>query len=281
MRTPDYLLRQALRRAIVPAGDPMLRHATPETVMALSPEDLRAYYTATFRPDLTTIVVVGDVTVEEARRVVEATFGAWHAPGPTPQIDLPLIGPSKASRIRIPDSTSLQDRVTLAETFALPVTSPDRYALLLGNVILGGGFSSRLYQDLRIRTGYVYSVSSDLDWSRSRADYLVSFGADGANVEKARQLVVRDLKEMQTNPVSDAELTRARAEQLRRLSMERASVGGIAGQYLRLANLGLPLNSAQIAASRYLAITANDIQQAFATWIRPDDLAEGVKAPTE
>ncbi|HEX3574942.1 MAG TPA: pitrilysin family protein, partial [Rhodopila sp.] len=182
MRTPDYLLRQALRRAIVPDGDPMLRHATPQTVMALSPADLRTYYAATFRPDLTTIVVVGDVSVEEVRRVVEATFGAWRVPGPTPQIDLPLIGPNKPSRIRIPDSTSRQDRVTLAETFALPVTSPDRYTLLLGNVILGGGFSSRLYQDLRIRTGYVYSVGSDLDWSRSRADYLVSFGADGANV---------------------------------------------------------------------------------------------------
>lgn len=279
LRTPDYLFRQAVKRAIVPEGDPTLRQPTPGSVMALRPEDLRAYYAATFRPDLTTIVVVGDVTAEQARRVVDETFGGWRAAGSAPAIDLPSIGPNPPSRARVPDSSSVQDSVSLAETVPLPVTSPDRYALLLGNTILGSGFSSRLYQDLRIKSGYVYSVSSDLDWSRVRADYSVSFGADAENVDKARALVLRDLKDMQTNPVSDAELTRAKAELLRRLPMQRASIGGIAGQYLRLAELGLPLDSQQTAAERYLTTTATDIQLAFAAWIRPDDLAQVVKGP--
>jgi zinc protease len=279
LHTPNYLFRHSVRQATVPAGDPTLRHATPETVMALRPEDVRAYYDATFRPDLTTIVVVGDVTAEQVRRVAGETFGGWRAAGPVPAIDLPPIGPNKASFARVPDSSSLQDSVSLAESFALPVTSPDRYALLLGNVILSSGFSSRLYQDLRIKSGYVYSVSSDLDWSRTRADYSVSFGADAANVDQARALVLRDLKAMQSKPVSDAELMRAKAELLRRLPMQRASVGGIAGQYLQLAELGLPLDSPRIAARRYGAITAAEIQEAFANWIRPDDLAQVVKGP--
>ena len=112
--------------------------------MALRLEDVRAYYAATFRPDLTTIVVVGDVSAEQARRVVSDTFGTWQATGATPGIDLPQVAPSKSSRTRVPDSDSLQDRVTLAETLTLPVTSPDRYSLMLGNVILGSGFTSRL-----------------------------------------------------------------------------------------------------------------------------------------
>ncbi|HEY1410821.1 MAG TPA: insulinase family protein, partial [Rhodopila sp.] len=281
MRTPDYLVHQTLKRAIVPDGDPSLRQPTPDTLMTLRPKDLRAYYEAAFRPDLTTIVVIGDVTVEEARRVVAETFGAWHAIGTAPAIDLPPIGPNRSSRARVPDPSALQDSVTLAETLPVPVSSPDRYTLLLGNVILGSGFSSRLYQDLRVRSGYVYTVSSDLDWTRYRADYSVSFGADTENVEKARQLVLRDLKDMQTTPVTDAELTRAKAELLRRLPMQRARVGTIARQYLFLSDLGLPLDSAQRAAARYLAITAPEIQQAFATWIRPDDLAQAVKGPAE
>ncbi len=281
LRTPDYLVRRALKQAIVPDGDPTLRQSTPESVMALQPEDVRAYYAATFRPDLTTIVVVGDVTAEQARRVVSDTFGTWQATGATPSIDLPPVAPSKSSYTRVADSDSLQDRVTLAETLTLPVTSPDRYSLMLGNVILGSGFTSRLYQDLRIRTGYVYSVGSDFDWSRSRADYSVSFGADTENVEKARQLILRDLRDMQTSPVSAPELTRAKAEILRSLPMQRASIGAIAGQYLRLTDLGLPLDSAQRAAERYLAMTAPEIQQAFATWIRPEDLAQAVKGPAE
>jgi zinc protease len=266
---------------MLPEGDPALRHPTPDTVMALQPDDLRAYYAATFRPDLTTIVIVGDVMPAEARRVVAETFGAWQATGPAPAIDLPPIGPNPPSRANVPDSSSLQDTVALAEVLTLPVGSPDRYPLVLGNVILGSGFTSRLYQDLRIRSGYVYSVSSAMDWSRTRADYSVSFGADPGNVEKARQLVLRDLKDLQTNPVSDAELTRAKAELLRRLPMQRASVGGIAGRFLQLTELGLPLDSPQVAARRYLAITAPEIQQAFAHWLRPDDLVEIIRGPSE
>jgi zinc protease len=281
LKTPGYLERMALKRAIAPDGDPSLRQSTPDSVMSLRPEDLRAYYNATFRPDLTTIVIVGDITVEQARQVVGETFGGWAASGPTPVIDLPPVEPSKPSRVRVADGSALQDSVTLTETLAVPVSSPDRYTLLLGNVILGSGFSSRLYRDLRIQSGYVYSVGSDLDWSRARADYSVSFGADGVNVEKARGLVLRDLKAMQTVPVSDAELNRAKAEVMRRLPMQRASVHGIAGEYLHLAELGLPLDSAQRAAERYLAITAPEIQQAFSTWLRPDDLAEAVKGPAE
>jgi zinc protease len=281
LKTPDYLVHQALARAIMPEGDPALRQVTPESVRALRPEDLRGYYAATFRPDLTTIVVVGDVTVEQARRVVSETFGGWTAAGPTPAIDLPPIAPNKPSAARVLDSATLQSRVTLAETLALPVTSPDRYALILGNVVLGSGFSSRLYQDLRVRSGYVYSVGSSLDWSRFRTDYSVSFGADAENIEKSRQLILRDLKDLQVKPVSDAELTRAKAELLRRLPMQRASVSGIAGQYLRYVELGMPLNTAQIGAERYLSMSAADIQQAFATWIRPDDLAQAIKGPAE
>jgi zinc protease len=277
--SPSYLFRQAVKRAIMPEGDPTLREPTPESVMALQPTDIKAYYDATFRPDLTTIIVLGDVTPEQARRVVAETFGGWHGEGPTPAIDLPPVGPNKPSQARVPDSSTLQDSVYLAETVQLPVASPDRYPLMLGNVILGGGFSSRLYRDLRIKSGYVYSVNSELDWSRTRGDYGVSFGADGENVDKARQLVVRDIKDMQTTPVSDAELNRAKAEQLRRIPMRRDSIGGLAGQYLRLSDLGLPFDDEQTLAAHYLNITAADIQHAFATWLRPGDLAQVVRGP--
>ena len=279
LHSPSYLFRQAVKRAIMPEGDPTLREPTPESVTALQPTDVKAYYDATFRPDLTTIVVLGDVTPEQARRVVGETFGGWHGEGPTPAIELPPVGPNKPSQARVPDSSTLQDSVYLAETVQLPVASPDRYPLMLGNVILGGGFSSRLYRDLRIKSGYVYSVSSELDWSRTRGDYGVSFGADGENVEKARQLVVRDLRDMQTTPVSEGELNRAKAEQLRRIPMQRDSIGGIAGQYLRLSDLGLPFDDEQTLAAHYLHITAADIQHAFATWLRPGDLAEVVRGP--
>lgn len=279
LHSPQYLFRLAIERAILPEDDPVLRHPTPESVMALGPEDVRAYYDATMRPDLTTIVVLGDITPEAARQAIEAAFGGWHAEGPAPDIDLPPVGPNKPSQAHVADAGDQHDSVALAEIVGLPIGSQERYRLLLGNTILGSGFSSRLYRDLRIHSGYVYSVSSDFDWSRTRADYSVSFGADPQNVEKARAAVLWNLKQMQTAPVPEGELTRAKAELLRQLQMQRASIGAVASQYLRLSELGLPLDAAARAANAYAAITAEEVRDAFAHWVRPDDLAVVFKGP--
>jgi zinc protease len=277
--TPDYKFERAAQRAIVPPGDASLREATQATITALRPDDVATYRAAAYRPDLTTLVVIGDVTPEQARRVVADTFGDWRADGLPPDIDLPPVGASPASQARVPDESSLQDSVALTESITLPIANADRYKLILGNIVLGDGFASRLYRDLRGSAGYVYSVDSVFDWSRTRGDYTVEFGADPRNVERARALVLRDLKDMRTTPVSDAELTRAKSSILRWLPMQRASVPAIAARLLRLADLGLPLDSNTTVAARYLDISARDIEDAFATWVRPDDLSEVVKGP--
>ncbi len=279
LHSPDYLFKRAVERAVVPVGDPQLRQPTPQSMMALKLEDVRAYYAGAYRPDLTTIVVTGDVTPEQAERVVQADFGGWHASGPMPSIDLPPIGPNKPSSAHVPDSSSLQDSVALTESVQLPVTNPDRYNLMVGNTILGSGFSSRLYRDLRVKSGYVYSVESQIDWSRTRCEYSVSFGADPDKVGRARALVVQDVRDLQSNPVSDTELTRAKAQMLRRLPMQRDSVDSVAALYLRLVELGLPLETPQVAAQHYYDATAAQVQAAFKTYLRPDDLAQVVKGP--
>ncbi len=279
LHSPDYLFKRAVQRAVVPDGDPQLRQPTPQSMMTLKLEDVRAYYAAAYRPDLTTIVVAGDVTPEAARRVVEASFGGWHAAGPTPAIDLPAIGPNKTSAAHVPDSSSLQDSVALSETVQLPVTNPDRYNLMVGNTILGSGFSSRLYRDLRVKSGYVYSVDSQLDWTRTRCNYSVDFGADPDNVGKARAMVMQDIRDLQANPVSGTELTRAKAQMLRRLPMQRASVDAVASLYLRLIDLGLPLDTPQVAAQHYYDATPETVRAAFKAYLRPDDLAQVVKGP--
>jgi zinc protease len=179
----------------------------------------------------------------------------------------------------VPDSSSVQDSVVLTESLPISVRDPDRYTLMLGNTILGAGFSSRLYNDLRVRGGLVYTVESALDWTRTRCTYSVSFGADPDKVNQAAALAVRDIAQMQTTPVSDAELTRAKAQTLRRLPMQRASVEGLARLYLRLIDLDLPLDTPHIAAQHYFDTTAASLQAAYAKWLRPTDLARVVKGP--
>ena len=114
LTSPSYLSGRALRAALFPNDDPTLREALPETINAIGMKDVRDYYNAAFRPDLTTIVVIGKVMPRQAKTIIEKYFGAWAATGPAPATVLPP-APVNASAVRaVPDSSRVQDRVTLA-----------------------------------------------------------------------------------------------------------------------------------------------------------------------
>ena len=240
----------------------------------------RDYYNQAFRPDLTSIVVIGKVTPAQAKSVVEKYFGGWTAKGKPPLTDLPVIPPNKPSQAVVPDKTSQQDTVVLAQSLGLNLFSPDRYALELGNQVLGQGFyASRLYRDLRDKTGLVYTVNSDINLGRTRGFYQVVYGCDPDKVAQARAIVIRDLKQMQSMPVSEVELQRAKALILRGIPLQQASVDSIADSLLNDSVNGQPLDQPMIMARRVLALDAPDVQAAYKQWLRPDDLVEVVKGP--
>ena len=280
LASPDFLTDQALHAALFPKKDPTLRHATPESVKRLTLAEVKNYYRRTFRPDLTTIVVIGNVTPEEARQVIEKHFGAWTASGSVPDTVLPAVPLNRVSSIAVPDSSRLQVSVELAETLGLNRFHADYYALELGNHVLGGGFyATRYYRDLRENGGLVYSVFSSLELGKTRGIYEVDYACDPQNVSKARGIIERELKEMQTIPVTAAELERAKALLLREIPLSESSTETIAAGMLARATLGLPLDEPVRAARRYVALTPEEVRAAFAKWIRPDDLVQVTEGP--
>ncbi|MGH9455385.1 MAG: M16 family metallopeptidase, partial [Terriglobia bacterium] len=281
LQSPDVLMQQALHTALFPKNDPALRHATPATVSSLTLEDVKSYYARVFRPDLTTIVVIGNIQPDEARSVIEKYFGGWKTTGARPITDLPPVPLNQPSATAVPDTSRVQDRVTLAETLGVNRFSPDYYALELGNHILGGGFyATRYYKDLREHGGLVYYVSSSFNFGKTRGMYEVNYGCDPPNVSKARAIVAHDLKEMQTQPASSRELEQAKALLLREIPLSESSLDSIAGGFLGRAAMGLPLDEPVRAAHRYVQLTAADVEAAFARWIRPADLVQATEGPS-
>ena len=277
---PDDLSRRALRTGLYPKGDPALRRPTPATVAGLSLEDVRAYHGKVFRPDMTTIVVVGNVTPERAKEVVGKYFGGWKAEGPRPETDFPPVPSNAASSAAVPDDSRVQDEVMLAETLGVTRGHPDYYTLQVGNHVLAGAFyATRLYRDLREETGLVYVVQAMLDAGKTRAAYSVFYGCDPGNVSKARALVERDLREMQTKPVSADELRQAKTLLIRKISLSESSVDGIAETLLELSQKELPLDEPVRAAERYRRITADQVRAAFRKWVRPADFVQVTLGP--
>jgi zinc protease len=279
--SPDHFSRRSLLAGLFPKEDPSQRYATPESVSSLTLEDVRAYYSSVFRPDLTTIVVIGKIAPEQARATLEKYFGAWKATGPVPDTDLPPAPPNAASATAVPDSSRVQNIVTLAQTSALTRTSPDYYAVQLGNAVLGGSFySTRLSIDLRKNAGLVYSVGSSLQSGKRRSVYSVQYACDPENVSRASRIVAQNIAEMQTKPVPEAELKRVKALLLRQIPLREASLDAIAAGILGRRDLDLPLDEPTIAARRYIELTSADVQAAFKQWLRPMDLVRITQGPT-
>jgi zinc protease len=280
LQSPGYHTSRALDLALLPTGDPVLREATPATLSKVTLDQVKQYHAATMRPDLTTIVVIGDVTPEEAKKVVERWFGDWKATGPKPDTTLPAVPLNKASAAHVNDAQQVQDSVVLAEQLKLNRFDPDYYPLQLGTHVLGGGFyATRLYHDLRQVAGYVYTVDVSLSASKTRASYSVDYGCDPQNVSKARALIERDLNQMRTENVTDGELHQAKALLLRQIPLSESSEEAVAGGMLARAQIGLPLDEPIRAAKKYSELSADDVKAAFARAIRTGDLVQVVRGP--
>jgi len=280
LQSPDYLSDVALIKALYPPNDPQQREPTPATVGALTLDDVKAYYQTVFRPDLTTIVVIGDVTPDVARASVSKWFGTWTASGPAPATDYPAAPNNGPSAAEVPATGRVQDSVTLKETIGVLRSDPDYYTLRVGSSILGGGFySSRLSIDLRQKSGLVYYVGESFDIGKTRSTFEVGYGCDPPNVSKARSIIEQDLRAMQNTLVTASELQRSKTELLAGIPLGESSEQRVASGLLSRAQLGLPLDEPTIAAGKYVVATPEQIRDAFAKWLRVPDLVQVVTGP--
>jgi zinc protease len=280
-KSPGFLTQHSLRGALYPQSDPSLRMATPESVTGVTSDAVRSYFRSVFRPDLTTIVVIGKVTPAQARTTIEKYFSAWNVSGPKPDVDLPEAPPNRPGVISVPDASRVQDIVILAQNMALKRSDPDYYPLQLGNAVLGGSFySTRLSIDLRKNSGLVYSVGSSLQAGRTRGAYFIQYASDPQNVSKAANMVVNEIKSMQTAPARPDELVRVKALLLRQIPLNESSVDDIAHGLIGRIDLDLPLDEPTLAAKRYIELGPSEVQAAFQKWLRPDDLVRVSEGPT-
>jgi len=267
---PPWKSELALDRALYSSGDPAARHATEASVRALTLEDVRAWYVRAFRPDETSISIVGAIDPNDARREIAKYFGGWTASGSAPAFGYPaamLNGPSNAD---VPSPTAAQTSVRLVELLPIHRNNPDRFALMLADTMLTGeGASSILTDDLRTRNGYVYDVGSTLDIGRQRSTYTFSFGAAPKDVASAEAALRAELRALQTQPVSNDMLARAKAVWLARSTLALDSYFGLALAIRPASDAG----DSRENWKALLAVTPAQVRDAMAKWVRVDRLA--------
>jgi zinc protease len=280
LQSPRYKMNRALMKGLYPAGDPDLRQATPAKVNKLTLADVKHYYAASYRPDMTTITIVGDVTPAQAKATVEKYFGGWKASGPKPNVISPKVPLNPAHYQVVDNPYASQDTVLMAQTLGLNLHNPDRYALDLGNDVLGGnGFASRLMVDVRVRHGYAYGASSGMNFGRSRSMFYVYYGSDPDKVSKVDGLVHKNLADMRNQPVKPDELTNARQYEIRSIPLRVSSVNRIARSLTTWNINGEPLDQPMVAAHHYLKLNAEQVRKAFQQYLQPKHLVQVVLGP--
>jgi len=272
-------LERAYAQLLDDPNDPGLRYATRDSVSGITRDDLVAFASKYWRPDLTSIAIVGDVDAAKVKAAMQAAFGTWAASGPAPSTtEMPY--PAAHGGHAWAGTDANQVSVRLGQP-ALARTDKDYDAFVVMDQILGGegAFESRLWQDLRQRRGLVYGATSDTTADATRGDFRIELSASPANVEKAVGLVRGELIRLQSTPVTATELAEAKTRLASRSLLDEASADGQADELLDIAANDLPLDYYRTLGARYGRVTAADVRRVAKAYLQPGKLIQLYMGP--
>lgn len=206
---------------------------TEETVSIFNREIMLDYMPRLYLPGNTVISVTGDISHEEVVASVSKLMGDW--PDGVPISGLPAENTQESPRLRSEQRKTEQVHFCLALR-GLDNMHPDRFALDLLNVILGEGMSSRLFLELRERKGLAYDIHSHVSYYRDSGSLSIYAGVDPKKLESAIDAIIREIVSLRDEPVSEAELVKAKEMGKGRLMLRmedtRSVAGWIGGQEL-------------------------------------------------
>jgi predicted Zn-dependent peptidase len=201
---------------------------TIDTVSALTVDDIRNYYQKYYRADRALFAIAGNFDWDAVVTTMERLFGDWPTGGAEPYRDHPQVG----GNIAIEQEESEQEHIYFAYP-SVTWSDPDYYANLLAVEILGGGMTSRLFMEVREKRGLVYAVSASPQPSRSLGAVLIYAGSSPEKGRETAEVIIDELKRLESEGVSQDELDRAKIQLRSELIMQSESSGSRMGNLLR------------------------------------------------
>ena len=272
---PGALIQIAFPRIVY---GPTHRYGTsanglPPAIESLTAADLRAFYSAHYRPDNATLIVVGDVTPAAALPMLEKAFGGWKAAGMAPLVAEVSNAPQLKSRqiylVDKPESAQSQIRIGWV---GVPRSTPDYAALQVLNTILGGSFTSRLNDNLRERNGYAYGASSIFDTRLAAGPFFAAAGVQSDKTGEALKEFFNELNGI-LKPVPEDELVKARNYVALGFPGEFETTGDMAQKLEELVAYNLPDDTFTNFVAAVSKVSAADLQRLAARYIQPDKMA--------
>jgi predicted Zn-dependent peptidase len=204
---PEYMLHDIFTRGFWPEhslGRPIL--GTPETVKQFSKEGLSGRFQKWFAPDQIVVTAAGNVTHEQVLTLVEREFGQLKPSG----VADPESAPKTAAPIHLETKRDLEQVHLCIGVPCVPLADERRFAVAVLNNLLGGGMSSRLFQNIREKQGLAYAVFSELTPYSDAGLLSVYAGTAKETLGKVLDMTIVEFRAMKESPVTDEELRRAK-----------------------------------------------------------------------
>ena len=254
-----------------PYGQPSDGLGTAQAVGAQSPASLRAAHDKWLRPDTMTITVVGDITMEQLKPMLEASFGDWQAPaGAKPAKPLDAAIPAPQPRIVLIDRPNSPQSVIVAGR-VLQITGRDQNqeALELANEVLGNGFLSRLNMDLREDKGWSYGVRSAVRSPKGPRSLVLTAPVQADRTGDSIALLLADMAQFPAKRgVDPVELGRVTDGNVRGLPNRFETNGQVLSAIVSNQLLGRPDDYYVTLPSRYRSIDAKAINAAAGSYLQ-------------
>ena len=253
-----------------PIGKPIL--GTPDTVSSFTRDSLQKWFRRWYAPNHVVITAAGHLTHEEIVKLVSERFLGLsaEADGVADAVPLPL------PHITLRNKQELEQVHICIGVPALPLTDPRRFAVSILNDVLGGGMSSRLFQNIRERQGLAYAIFSELSAYRDSGSLSVYAGTSLENAEKLLRSVLGEFRKICDEPLPEDELRRAKDH------LKGATLLALEGSGQRMSSLAryhLYFNR-HFSPAELIAmleeVTATDVQELAREFFRSEQLSVSV-----
>ncbi|MEH2062936.1 MAG: pitrilysin family protein [Nostoc sp.] len=279
---PRGLGRQVFQQAIYPENHPFHSFPTAESLKNITRDDLLGFYQTHYRPDTTTIAIVGDFDPTKLKTLLNQVFGKWQAAGKPPVLEIKSVPlPQTLTRLNqvIPGKT---EAVTYIGYNGISRKDPRYYAALVLNQIFGGDtLSSRLGTEVRDRQGLTYGIYSGFAAGINPGPFLIQMQTAPGDAQKAIASTLALLKQLREQGVSEAELNTAKRSITNSYPVDLANPSDVSSIILDNAVLGLSPAEIRDFPQQIQAVTMADIQKAIEDLIKPENLVIVTAGPGE
>ena len=269
---PGYIADTVFDRLVYgfhPYGRPP--SGTPESVPAITRDDLVAFHDRYFAPNNAILAIVGDVTPAEAMAGAVRVFGGWERR----EVERPAMGepPPPTRRVVVIDRPGAVQTEIRVGLIGVPRKSPDYMALNLAVRVLGGEGANRLQRVLRSERGLTYGASADFDTLRQSGDIEAQTNTRSSATGEALRVMVDEFWRLRRERVNRAELEGAQDYLAGSFPLTIETPSQIALQILNHVFYGIDLKDLDDFPERVHAVTPGDIQRVAQRYIQPDRLA--------